>query len=142
MLVAAAALITTIHALHQQSFCISEMRFTTDEEKMSAAALEAFQWNNSMAKSKMEERPLPYSSIEEFQTLNPNCCEVVTDQMRSGPLKLEFSRPGFMEYLTGLKVGEVVVSYIERRLNRDGSQLTESKLRVMPVSSCARVIID
>ncbi|MFN6952967.1 MAG: hypothetical protein ACK4NE_10305, partial [Albidovulum sp.] len=112
------------------------------EEKVNAAAFEGYQWNNGFSKSAAEVRPIPYSSFEEFRELNGRCCSLVTEETRSGPDRFELTRPGFTEILTGSKVEEVIVRYAERYLNEDGTQRVETKLRVMPVSACAQVIID
>jgi hypothetical protein len=142
ILVGAVAVIATVYVLHQQSFCISEMRFTTDEEKISAAAMEAFQWNNGLAKSTLEKRPIAYTSLEEFRRLNEQCCSVVSEEMRHGPDRFEIDTLDFFEILTGSRVDQVMVRYREVFRDKRGSEKVEEKLRIVPVSACARVSID
>ncbi|MBL8907097.1 MAG: hypothetical protein JNM20_10515 [Rhizobiales bacterium] len=138
VLAGAVAVIATIYVLHRQSFCISEWRFTSDEVKINAAAFEAFQWNNATNSNPKVNRPIRYASIEEFRTINPDCCQIATIE----EVRRWHGEPSFMNVLFGYQTDIVKVRYAERFLKEDETHQSKEKLMMIPVSSCGAVVID
>jgi len=136
--VGAVAVIGTIYALHRQSFCISEWRFTSDEEKIDAAAFEAFQTNNARNVNPSVGSPIPYATVEEFRLLNPDCCQIATNDER----RRWRGSPDFLNVLFGLQTDIVRVRFLERFPKEDQAHQTREKLLMIPVSSCGEVVVD
>lgn len=103
--------------LNYTGFCFEQGRYLPDEEFINPIVEEIVtglakrnRLGEFMWVSKGQKNPIPYSDIAEFHALNPDCCEIVQQQITS-----EGSIPIFLEHKIGGDArGFVHVKYLVR----------------------------
>lgn len=146
-------LLTIILGVNYFGFCYRQMRFLSDEEKIrivvenilftypkQGSVHEKLSAGNELPRWKTvkswPENPVPYRDINEFFSLNPNCCQVTTNYTSIGG---EGDTVGVIGRLTGLKSSIVGVRYLLRY--RDEKSIIQGKLvEIFPgISNCGEL---
>lgn len=129
--IAIIAAIIAVYPLHQYSFCFSKWRFTTEKEHVSSAVTRIIQNSNSTVNigAPNPEKKVPFTSLQEFFTLNPDCCEVLPSEWSSDPLL-------FLDKYFGYEGARVSIKYIERYFDSDGNYKTRPVSSTFRSSSC------
>jgi len=140
----AIAYIALRSGLNYSGFCLEQRRFLTDGEKIEIVvrrilnsyppALKTYVTNPDGRRAinwSRPEKPIPYSSIEEFFAVNPDCCEVTLREhpKQGGTISL-------IDRLLGITSANVRVRYQVRYLDENKQPNTEYVEPYWAVSSC------
>lgn len=130
-------------------YCFDERRYLSDAEKINLAVrgvmgtyLSGIQYEEKVnarreAANNSKKHYIPYRNIEEFFSLNPNCCKVTKEfHDRDGEVKV-----GFFDRITGSISDYVVVKYFSRYLDDQGIEQKNLITTYPAISSCGNMKI-
>ena len=134
--------VAALGALNYSGFCMKEGRWLSDDEKIRAAIQAvvnrhtAYIFDATGNKTIQIKNPVqPYANIQEFLAINPQCCEI-------GPVGGDGYIPQTLyTRVIGKHAGNVVVRYLERTVESDGS-IRKQMTTIQPIiSNCGKVRI-
>lgn len=76
---------------------------------------------------------LPYKNVDEFMSVNKNCCRVVEDWPEIG------ASPGLYARITGEFSGFVRIDFLRQKVKGDGSVMREKNRNYVALTNCGRV---
>lgn len=148
--------VVVIPSLNYSGFCFHQKRFLSDEEKLKIVVARVLlqypkpnavhdrlspgnatpRWNTVKS---WPENPIPYQDMNEFFTLNPNCCQVTTNYKSIGG---EGDNTNFWGRLTGSKSSIVGVKYLLRYRDENGA-MQAKLIEIFPgISNCGELVRD
>jgi hypothetical protein len=134
--------ITSILALNYSGYCIAELRFVPDEEKINNVVSALAQGGVSRGFVEKDGNlvevgtitTLPYKSADELFADNPNCCQM-------GPVVAEgYHEPTVVRRLAGTVSDVVAVRYLKRTIDQAGVISSEKVLDQFSINNCGRMV--
>jgi hypothetical protein len=134
--------ITPILALNYSGYCVAELRFVPDEEKINNVVSVLAQGGVSRGfvekDGKLVEAStittLPYKNTDEFFADNPNCCQV-------GPVVAEgYYEPTLVRRLAGTVSDVVAVTHPKQTIDQAGVISSEKVLDQFSINNCGRIV--
>lgn len=113
-------------------FCHATGRFLTDKEKIDIAiadAISSYPPPLASLGNYPPKDPIPYSSIEEFRRLNPNCC-TLSNSARKAP------DVSFLSRVQGTNSTYVLVDFVVRFRDERGNEVSEPAGTFSAISNC------
>lgn len=121
-------------------YCFPEMKVLSNEEKIRAVVENVLRkYPPAVIRTPVDggwsvsspNKPIYYKDVDEFLTLNPNCCEFtkIRDPEEGGPY--------FMERLTGTVSGYARIDYQVRYWDGEGTESVLSKNH-LAISNCGK----
>lgn len=140
--VGVSALVVTYLALNYMGFCFKECRMLTEEEKISIAidyvlgayppVIDLYKGGEGdlvSAGRGLPDKPIYYSSVAEFISVNKNCCRVTRNGREGYTTRLEHR-------LVGSSNAFVEVRYAVRYLDENKAVRSEARVDFIAISNC------
>ena len=128
--------------LHRSSYCISEGRFVSDREMITAAIKNEVRTINAQANHGLGRNPgesyLPIRDTTQFELLNPNCCRILTGDEEKDALQPY----GILEGVFGDYAVVVGIDHKIRYRDDKGFEQQRAVHSTISVSSCATVPLE
>lgn len=118
-------------SLNYSGYCVRDARFLTQAELVDAGVRDYFASYPPPVYSNFVRvtAPIPYSSVEDFVSRNPNCCEL-------NPTGRQGETPGLFSRILGRFAGYVRIDYM---LEEATNNVPHTNLVRVAVSNCGRV---
>ena len=153
--------------LNYFGFCFDRMRFLSDEEKVKLAINNVLteypskgfseKFYRTLPKSDQDndlylygngssggvpKHPIAYMSLEEFVSLNPNCCQVTQDYHAKYKDDLGGDSTTFWSRVTGRKTSVVVVQYSLLYRDKAGKMQSKGMEFYSGMTNCGKLVCD
>ena len=126
--------------LSYNGYCFSQRRFLSEQEYVDAAIRETIRYHGFVQRISepgqlrlVPRRIVPYRSLQEFRTGNPDCCKLLPPDTRTLP------SPSFCERLFGYAATIAVLTYAVRYFDDNGDIQNDVDTHFYAVTNCGRV---
>lgn len=137
----AIAYLVHLARLVDSGYCFAAEKYLTEEEKIRVALVDLLKkYPPPVIRTPVEPRvsslsapknPIHYRDVDEFLSLNPDCCKV-----ESAELSMEGGKLTLLEKLTGTATDIVVVNYLVRYRDDDNTERAIKTLESLRITSC------
>lgn len=135
--------LATINYLHKNSYCISELRYVSNQEMIDGAIAYVMRPINALAAHghglNPGEQYIAYRDISEFKEVNPDCCKVLSGEEERLNVRPLYSS---LDRIFGAYSVVVQVDYKIRYKTTSGLELERKEQTIAPVSACGRVVLE
>jgi hypothetical protein len=139
-LLGAVLCLLAVAGLNHSGFCWRQGRYLSNDERILLAVQEVIRLypptiprvvnGGAEIEFRRVESAIPYASVNDFLTSNPNCCDIRSTGLQGFPR-------GFWNSVAGRNAGYVHVRYLVRS-RRDGDETRVHHEMAVAISNCGR----